>query len=122
MGIHEPKNRDEADFARRRLIFDDFFYLQVSLYIPDINLEVVASYGSVNHLSQMSCFLVLHGIWILHLLLLKKKSSFQHFSFIKLPLYSNLLMVPSLQDLLVPVWKFQYNLYACSVGNLLEEA
>jgi RecG-like helicase len=44
MGIHGPKNRDEADFARRRLIFDDFFYLQVSLYIPDINLEVVASY------------------------------------------------------------------------------
>ncbi|KAM0910991.1 hypothetical protein ACQ4PT_013850 [Festuca glaucescens] len=40
MGIHEPKNRDEADFARRRLIFDDFFYLQVSLYIPDINLEL----------------------------------------------------------------------------------
>lgn len=29
MGIHKPKNRDEADFARRRLIFDDFFYLQV---------------------------------------------------------------------------------------------
>lgn len=29
MGIHEPKNRDEADFARRRLIFDDFFYLQL---------------------------------------------------------------------------------------------
>uniref|UniRef100_A0ACD5ZJ40 Uncharacterized protein n=1 Tax=Avena sativa TaxID=4498 RepID=A0ACD5ZJ40_AVESA len=28
-GIHEPKNRDEADFARRRLIFDDFFYLQL---------------------------------------------------------------------------------------------
>lgn len=29
MGIHKPKNRDEADFARRRLIFDDFFYLQL---------------------------------------------------------------------------------------------
>ncbi|KAM0910992.1 hypothetical protein ACQ4PT_013850 [Festuca glaucescens] len=53
MGIHEPKNRDEADFARRRLIFDDFFYLQVSLYIPDINLEVVASYGSLGRLFQM---------------------------------------------------------------------
>ncbi|XP_015689606.1 ATP-dependent DNA helicase homolog RECG, chloroplastic [Oryza brachyantha] len=29
MGIHKPKNRDEAAFARRRLIFDDFFYLQL---------------------------------------------------------------------------------------------
>ncbi|CAM0944576.1 unnamed protein product [Alopecurus aequalis] len=29
VGIHKPKNRDEADFARRRLIFDDFFYLQL---------------------------------------------------------------------------------------------
>lgn len=30
MGIHKPKSRDEADFARRRLIFDDFFYLQLA--------------------------------------------------------------------------------------------
>ncbi|KAK3155065.1 hypothetical protein QOZ80_2BG0198400 [Eleusine coracana subsp. coracana] len=29
MGIHKPRTRDEADFARRRLIFDDFFYLQL---------------------------------------------------------------------------------------------
>ncbi|PUZ77313.1 hypothetical protein GQ55_1G360800 [Panicum hallii var. hallii] len=29
MGIHKPKDRNEADFARRRLIFDDFFYLQL---------------------------------------------------------------------------------------------
>ncbi|AQK74111.1 ATP-dependent DNA helicase homolog RECG chloroplastic [Zea mays] len=29
MGIHKPKDRSEADFARRRLIFDDFFYLQL---------------------------------------------------------------------------------------------
>ncbi|CAN6233742.1 unnamed protein product [Urochloa humidicola] len=29
MGIHKPKDQDEADFARRRLIFDDFFYLQL---------------------------------------------------------------------------------------------
>ncbi|KAF8750149.1 hypothetical protein HU200_012397 [Digitaria exilis] len=29
LGIHKPKDRDEADFARRRLIFDDFFYLQL---------------------------------------------------------------------------------------------
>ena len=33
MGIHKPKDRDEADFARRRFIFDDFFYLQVSLLL-----------------------------------------------------------------------------------------
>lgn len=33
MGIHKPKDRSEADFARRRLIFDDFFYLQVSLLL-----------------------------------------------------------------------------------------
>jgi hypothetical protein len=79
MGIHEPKNRDEADFARRRLIFDDFFYLQVSLYIPDINLEVVASYGSVNHLSQMPCFLVLHGIWILSSSFAKEEEFFSAF-------------------------------------------
>jgi RecG-like helicase len=33
MGIHKPKDRSEADLARRRLIFDDFFYLQVSLLL-----------------------------------------------------------------------------------------
>lgn len=29
MGIHQPKNIYEADSARKRLIFDEFFYLQV---------------------------------------------------------------------------------------------
>ncbi|XP_059445855.1 ATP-dependent DNA helicase homolog RECG, chloroplastic isoform X3 [Corylus avellana] len=29
IGIHRPKNIDEADLARKRLIFDEFFYLQV---------------------------------------------------------------------------------------------
>ena len=29
LGIHQPENIDAADLARRRLIFDDFFYLQV---------------------------------------------------------------------------------------------
>ncbi|MQL84296.1 hypothetical protein Taro_016796, partial [Colocasia esculenta] len=29
LGIHHPRNLDEADSARRRLIFDDFFYLQL---------------------------------------------------------------------------------------------
>lgn len=29
VGIHHPKNLPEADLARRRLIFDEFFYLQV---------------------------------------------------------------------------------------------
>lgn len=29
MGIHLPKNLNEAYLARRRLIFDEFFYLQV---------------------------------------------------------------------------------------------
>lgn len=29
LGIHQPENVDMADSARRRLIFDDFFYLQV---------------------------------------------------------------------------------------------
>lgn len=29
MGIHRPKNLNEADLAGRRLIFDEFFYLQV---------------------------------------------------------------------------------------------
>ncbi|ESQ39985.1 hypothetical protein EUTSA_v10000760mg [Eutrema salsugineum] len=29
-GIHEPKNLDEADLARKRLIFDEFFYLQLA--------------------------------------------------------------------------------------------
>ncbi|KAG6479492.1 hypothetical protein ZIOFF_062958 [Zingiber officinale] len=28
MGIHQPMNLDEAELARRRLIFDEFFYLQ----------------------------------------------------------------------------------------------
>ncbi|VVB03743.1 unnamed protein product [Arabis nemorensis] len=30
VGIHEPKNLDEADLARKRLIFDEFFYLQLA--------------------------------------------------------------------------------------------
>lgn len=29
MGIHKPKDITEADLARKRLIFDEFFYLQV---------------------------------------------------------------------------------------------
>ncbi|KAL1208289.1 ATP-dependent DNA helicase-like protein RECG [Cardamine amara subsp. amara] len=29
-GIHEPKTLDEADLARKRLIFDEFFYLQLA--------------------------------------------------------------------------------------------
>ncbi|CAN6675474.1 unnamed protein product [Malus baccata var. baccata] len=29
-GIHEPKSMDEADLARKRLIFDEFFYLQLA--------------------------------------------------------------------------------------------
>ncbi|EOY00966.1 DEAD/DEAH box RNA helicase family protein isoform 2, partial [Theobroma cacao] len=28
-GIHQPKNLEEADLARKRLIFDEFFYLQL---------------------------------------------------------------------------------------------
>ncbi|KAL6969940.1 DNA helicase [Sarracenia purpurea var. burkii] len=28
-GIHQPKNLNEADLARKRLIFDEFFYLQL---------------------------------------------------------------------------------------------
>ncbi|TYI93961.1 hypothetical protein E1A91_D02G171300v1 [Gossypium mustelinum] len=29
VGIHQPKNIEEADLARRRIIFDEFFYLQL---------------------------------------------------------------------------------------------
>ncbi|KAF9673989.1 hypothetical protein SADUNF_Sadunf10G0081100 [Salix dunnii] len=29
IGIHQPKNAEEADLARKRLIFDEFFYLQL---------------------------------------------------------------------------------------------
>nr|POF12511.1 atp-dependent dna helicase like recg, chloroplastic [Quercus suber] len=29
IGIHQPKNINEADLARKRLIFDEFFYLQL---------------------------------------------------------------------------------------------
>ncbi|OMO60608.1 hypothetical protein CCACVL1_24017 [Corchorus capsularis] len=29
IGIHQPKNIEEADLARKRLIFDEFFYLQL---------------------------------------------------------------------------------------------
>ncbi|XP_059649570.1 ATP-dependent DNA helicase homolog RECG, chloroplastic isoform X2 [Cornus florida] len=29
IGIHQPKNLNEADLARKRLIFDEFFYLQL---------------------------------------------------------------------------------------------
>ncbi|KAJ4974770.1 hypothetical protein NE237_007944 [Protea cynaroides] len=31
-GIHHPKDLEEADLARRRLIFDDFFYLQLGRF------------------------------------------------------------------------------------------
>lgn len=31
MGIHQPKDLSEADLARKRLIFDEFFYLQVTV-------------------------------------------------------------------------------------------
>lgn len=31
MGIHRPKSIYEADSARKRFIFDEFFYLQVIL-------------------------------------------------------------------------------------------
>ncbi|XP_044490810.1 ATP-dependent DNA helicase homolog RECG, chloroplastic isoform X2 [Mangifera indica] len=30
IGIHQPKHIDEADLARKRLIFDEFFYLQLA--------------------------------------------------------------------------------------------
>lgn len=30
--IHQPKSMSEADLARKRLIFDEFFYLQVVLF------------------------------------------------------------------------------------------
>ncbi|XP_031268917.1 ATP-dependent DNA helicase homolog RECG, chloroplastic isoform X2 [Pistacia vera] len=30
VGIHQPKHIDEADLARKRLIFDEFFYLQLA--------------------------------------------------------------------------------------------
>lgn len=32
-GIHQPKSIKEADLARKRFIFDEFFYLQVNLPI-----------------------------------------------------------------------------------------
>lgn len=32
IGIHQPKHIDEADLARKRLIFDEFFYLQVIVF------------------------------------------------------------------------------------------
>lgn len=31
LGIHQPENFDVANSARRRLMFDEFFYLQVIL-------------------------------------------------------------------------------------------
>jgi len=39
IGIHQPKNINEADLARKRLIFDEFFYLQVT-FIHNILLFV----------------------------------------------------------------------------------
>ena len=39
IGIHQPKNINEADLARKRLIFDEFFYLQVT-FIQNILLFV----------------------------------------------------------------------------------
>ena len=31
-GIHRPNSIKEADLARKRLMFDEFFYLQVKLF------------------------------------------------------------------------------------------
>lgn len=40
-GIHQPKSIKEADLARKRFIFDEFFYLQVIL--PLSNLSTLVS-------------------------------------------------------------------------------
>ena len=50
MGIHKPKDRDEADFARRRFIFDDFFYLQVSLLL---SAHLLCFIKSVKHIQKV---------------------------------------------------------------------
>ncbi|TXG57202.1 hypothetical protein EZV62_018515 [Acer yangbiense] len=38
IGIHQPKHIDEADLARKRLIFDEFFYLQEM--VEKLNLKI----------------------------------------------------------------------------------
>lgn len=38
VGIHQPKDLSEADVARKRLIFDEFFYLQVIAILIIVNI------------------------------------------------------------------------------------
>lgn len=41
IGIHQPSNFKEADLARKRIIFDEFFYLQVILYHLNFTISFI---------------------------------------------------------------------------------
>ncbi|CAN6478735.1 unnamed protein product [Victoria cruziana] len=49
MGIHCPKDLKEADLARRRIIFDEFFYLQLA--------RLFQMYGELATPTERACFL-----------------------------------------------------------------
>lgn len=82
IGIHQPKNINEADLARKRLIFDEFFYLQVT-FIHNIMLIIVdfSSYFWVcNSISSYRSLLLLCNQFLI-CLWLGTHSSFYWFIF-----------------------------------------
>lgn len=61
-GIHCPKDLKEADYARRRLIFDDFFYHQLSLLYQ--RYGVVGTYIKTGGLPESSTGLEVGSIGV----------------------------------------------------------
>lgn len=69
VGIHQPTNFNEADLARKRIIFDEFFYLQVKLVLCNatfLSLFMYFSFDIVNILQLGRLFQMLEGrgTWI----------------------------------------------------------
>ena len=50
IAIHQPKDLNEADLARRRFVFDEFFYLQVPFNLHKIFRKAHFAFGLVSSL------------------------------------------------------------------------
>lgn len=46
-GIHLPKSMEDADLARKRLIFDEFFYMQVVITLFETKVTYHCIYCAV---------------------------------------------------------------------------
>lgn len=56
IAIHQPKDLNDADLARRRFVFDEFFYLQVPFNLHKIFRKAHFALGLV---SSLYAFLLL---------------------------------------------------------------